>query len=456
MQESNVGVEWIAPANASFNQPIVCQIVVRNNGTNTVHQVVVKPNLPPEVKVKASEPPIDPNNLDWSLGSLTPGQQKKVDVTLLSTRRGPQSYSADVTFAARTVHATTVHEPLLEIKMKMAQRGAVGEAMPLEFALRNPGDGAAENIKIRVVLPEGLEHPKGQTFEIDLGSLAPKQSQTLQLSCIAKGAGKLKASLIATAAGGLNAGDSCEFEIMAPRLDLALVGPKLRFVERPARYTLKVANPGDALATNVVVHELVPAGFKYAGSSSHGSFDEVTQAVSWNVGDLPAGQTREITVDLIPTVPGDHRLAAAAESARGVRCESSAQTRVEGLSNLVLEVANADNPVEIGSDATYEIRVANAGTKAETNIELTCTLPAGVDLKDARSAAGGKHRVEGREITFEAIPRLAPRGEVIYRVTVRSGGPGDVRFRARLRADGQADVLMREEATKFYDDNAVK
>ena len=96
-QESAVSVEWIAPANSRFNQPIVCQIVVRNNGQSPVHQVVVKPNLPTEVKIKASEPPIDPNNNDWSLGSLAPGQSKKVDVTLLSTRRGYQNYTANVT-----------------------------------------------------------------------------------------------------------------------------------------------------------------------------------------------------------------------------------------------------------------------------------------------------------------------------------------------------------------------
>ena len=34
--------------------------------------------------------------------------------------------------------------------------------------------------------------------------------------------------------------------------------------------------------------------------------------------------------------------------------------------------------------------------------------------------------------------------------------PGDVRFRARVRAEGQNEVILREETTKFYDDNAVR
>ncbi|HEX3315619.1 MAG TPA: hypothetical protein VHR72_12040, partial [Gemmataceae bacterium] len=455
-QEPTVSIEWIAPANARFNQPIVCQIVVRNDGQSPVHQVTVKPNLPTEVKIKLSEPPIDPNNGDWSLGSLAPGQMKKIDVTLLSNRRGYQNYTANVTFAARTVHLTEVREPLLQLKVKGPDKGMVGEAMPITFAIHNPGDGSTDNVKVRAVLPEGIDHPRGQTFEIEVGNLAPKETRTLQLACIGKSPGKMKASLIATADGGLSSSDGCDIEVVLPRLDLALRGPKLRFVERPARYTLKLSNPGSATAANVVLNEVVPAGFKYHGSSNQGRFDEATRTVQWNVGDLPAGQNREITFDLIPTVPGDHRLAATVESARGIRSESTVQTRVEGLSNLILDVANADNPVEVGSDATYEIRVANGGTKAETNLELSCTLPENVEFKNARSDGGSKHRVNGREVVFEAIPRLNPRSELIYRVTVRGRVPADVRFRARLRADGQTDVLMREETTKFYDDNAVR
>ena len=416
----------------------------------------MKPNLPAEAKIKVSEPPIDPNNGDWSLGSLAPGQMKKIDVTVVSTRRGYQTYTANVTFAAHSTHLTEVREPLLQLKVKGPDRSMVGEPMPITFALHNPGDGTTDNVKVRAVLPETLEHPRGQTFEIEVGNLAPKETRTLQLACMGRSAGKMKASLIATADGGLTSSDGCEVEVVLPRLDLALQGPKLRFVERPARYTLKVANPGSAAAQNVVINEIVPAGFKYQGSSNQGRFDEATRTVSWTLGDLPAGQNREITIDLVPTIPGDHRLAATAESARGIRSESMVTTRVEGLSNLILDVANADNPVEVGADATYEIRIANGGTKAETNLELTCTLPENVEFKDAHSAANSKHRVDGREVIFETIPRLAPRSEVIFRVTVRGRVPGDVRFRARLRAEGQTDVLMREETTKFYDDNAVR
>jgi hypothetical protein len=195
-QDPSVSIEWIAPASSRFNQPTVCQIVVRNNGQTPVHQVTVKPNLPAEAKIKISEPPIDPNNNDWSLGSLAPGQMKKIDVTVVSTRRGYQTYTANVTFAAHSVHLTEVREPLLQLKVKGPDRGMVGEQMPITFAVHNPGDGSTDNVKVRAVLPETLDHPRGQTFEIEVGNLAPKETRTLQLACIGKSAGKMKASLL--------------------------------------------------------------------------------------------------------------------------------------------------------------------------------------------------------------------------------------------------------------------
>lgn len=455
-QEQAVTVEWVGAAMARYNQPTNYQILVRNAGQSTVNQVIVKPNLPEGAVIKSSEPALPQGGAGWDLGTLAPGQLRKIEVVIQSQKRGYQNYNATVLFAANTTHLTEVREPLLQIKMKAPDKALVGEPAPILFTISNPGDGTTENVKIRAILPEGLEHPRGQAFEIDAGNLAPKETRTLQLACVAKGQGQQKATLIASADGNLNATDVETFELLLPRLDIVLNGPKLRFVERPARYTVKVTNPGTAPAQAVVLSEVVPQGFKFAGASNQGRYDEITRTVQWQVGDLQPGQNREITVDLIPTVPGDHRLAASVVSARGVRNESAVQTRVEGLSNIVLEVANADNPIEVGADATYEIRIANAGTKVETNVELTCTLPDSVDFRDAKSAAGNQHRMEGRDVVFEAIPRLSPRAEVIYRVTVKGRLPGDVRFRARVRAEGMTDALIREEMTKFYDDTAVR
>jgi hypothetical protein len=75
-----------------------------------------------------------------------------------------------------------------------------------------------------------------------------------------------------------------------------------------------------------------------------------------------------------------------------------------------------------------------------------------MEFRGAKCAAGCRFRVEGKDIIFEALPRLAPRADVLYRVVVRGVAPGDMRFRARIKADGLSEPVLREESTKVYGD----
>jgi hypothetical protein len=74
----------------------------------------------------------------------------------------------------------------------------------------------------------------------------------------------------------------------------------------------------------------------------------------------------------------------------------------------------------------------------------------------ATSAANCKFRVEGKKVIFEPLPRLAPRADVLYRITVRGIAPGDARFRARITADNLSEPVLKEESTRVYADDAIK
>lgn len=456
-QEPAVSVEWIAPANARLHQPLPCQIVVKNNGAVTVHQVVVRHPLVPGVTLKASEPQARQENqtLVWDVGTIPAGSFRRIEATMVSSLRGNINLPATVTFSATASHQVQFREPLLQIHARAQERALQGDSVMFAFAVSNPGDGVAENVKVRAMLPEGVDHPRGRSFDIEIGSLAPKESKTLQLPCTARGAGAQHVVLAASADGNVSAQTKVQTEILTPRLDVAAVGPKLRYVERPAHYVVKVTNPGTAPASGVVVTQTIPAGFKFHSASSGGRFDEASRHVVWNVGDLTPGQSRDVQVELIPTAPGDFKIPVLAVSARGAKNEAELHTRVEGLSSLVMEVADTDDPVEVNGETAYEIRVLNAGTKVETNVELTCTLPDQAEFKDARCIAGVKHRVEGRTVIFEPAARLAPRADLIYRVVVRGKLPGDGRFRAQVRAEGMTEAVQRDETTRFYRDDLL-
>lgn len=453
-QEPAVSIEWVGAATARLHQPMTSQILVRNTGPAAVHNVVVRHRLNPGVTCKRTEPAAatERDDLVWTLGTLAPGQQRRLELQVVCNQRGALNCQATVTFASSAGQQVQVREPLLVLKMRAPDKVNVGDNVNLLFAVANPGDGVTELVKVKALLPEGLESSRGRVVELDIGNLAPKESRTLQIACVAKASGSHKSVIMANADGNLSASDHAMTEIVEAKLDLVVQGPKLRYLDRHAVYQLKVTNPGTAPAQNVTLHEIVPAGFKYHAATSGGRWEESTKTVSWQLGDLPPGQSREVSVELVASAAGEHRLQAQVVSARGVKTEAAAVTRIEGSSSLVIELVDLDDPVEVGGETAYEIRVTNAGTKMETNLELRCTLPDQVEFRGAKSIAGIHHRLEGRDVVFDSLPRLAPKADIIYRITVRGTAAADVRLRTRIRADSIPEGVLREESTRFYND----
>src|SRR5262249_9341299 len=112
------------------------------------------------------------------------------------------------------------------------------------------------------------------------------------------------------------------------------------YLDRKALYTLKVTNTGAAAATNVTVADMVPAGFKVLAASDGGRHDFRTRTVSWFLGEIGPGQTREVKLEVQAVAAGEHRHKATAVGARGLRAESELLTRVEGLSALLMEMVD--------------------------------------------------------------------------------------------------------------------
>jgi len=134
-------------------------------------------------------------------------------------------------------------------------------------------------------------------------------------------------------------------------------------------------------ASNVSIIHLLPEGSKFHTASNGGRHDLTTRTVTWFVGDLAPARAARLSLEAVPTSVGEQRHRATATAARGLKTEAEAVTHVEGLSALLMDVVDTDDPVEIGADTTYEIRVINSGSKMETNLELVCTVPDKMELR---------------------------------------------------------------------------
>jgi uncharacterized repeat protein (TIGR01451 family) len=456
-QEPAVSLEWIGPPVAKLGQAITYQILVKNISAAAVQQVVVRNKLPAGVSVQGTEPKavVDGNMLLWDLGTLQPHQERRLDLALVPEAKGDLVCQAMVTFTGTSVVRLKVREPRLVLKCSAPDKVLLGDIATVSMTVSNPGDGVADRVKIKATLPEGLEHTRGKTVELDLGNLGPNENRSVQLVCVTKAGGEQRCEAVATAEGNLHAEDSVGLEVILPRIDLEVNGPKIRYLDRPATYVLKVTNPGSAPASNVTINDLIPAGFKYVSASDGGRHDFSSRTVSWYLGDLTPGQSREVTLNVLAVGTGDHSHKVSAIAARGLKAEAEVTTNVMGLSALLMELVDIDDPVEVGADTSYEVRVTNTGSKMETNLQLICTLPERMEIRGAQGAGGVAHRVQGKDIVFDPLPRLAPRADAIYRIHVRGIAPGDLRFRARITADGLTEPVLKEESTKVYGDESL-
>ena len=153
--------------------------------------------------------------------------------------------------------------------------------------------------------------------------------------------------------------------------------------------TIDVASLGPSDATGVVVAaEPLPAGLQPVTLPAGCTFDDVTRVVTCVVGDLAAGTSVQLSLELAvaPTATGDLAVTAGAtsdvadpdaSSNSGTALLSMADRRVE------LTIVAAPDPVVAGEQIQWTTTVTNPGPGTLTDVMLTVTLPAGVTFLDA-------------------------------------------------------------------------
>jgi uncharacterized repeat protein (TIGR01451 family) len=452
-QEPAVSLEWVGGAPvAKVGQSAEYSLLVRNTCHIPVQQVTVRVRVPGGLSVLNTEPHAlnEAGLLVWELGTLMPNQERAMQVKLQADAKGDVTTQAWVTFTGSSSMRIRVREPKLVLKASAPEKVLVGDGAAFTLTVTNPGDGSADQVKIQALLSEGLEHARGNKIDFDIGNLAAGESRNVTLLCGTRAGGVQKCEATASAEGGLQAKDAAAVNVIMPRLEMQLVGPSLRYLDRKALYTLRVTNPGDAPAANVTVADMVPAGFKVLAASDGGRPDYQTRTVSWFLGEIGPGQTREVKLEVQAINPGEHHHKATAVGARGLRAEAEKVTRVEGLSALMVEMVDTEDPIEVNGDTAYEVRITNTGSKTETDIKLVAVIPDKMQFKNAQGPV--RYREEGKTVVFEPLERLAPRADAIFRINVKALEAGTVLFKIQVSSANLPEPAIKTEPTRIYAD----
>ncbi len=451
-QRPAIMIQKFAPDEIQVGKECKFIIKIRNMGQRPADNVVVNDQVPQGTKLVATAPQADSSagQISWNLGTLSPGEEREMEMTLLPTEEGEIGSVASVTFAAQASVKANCTRPALALRMTSPNQVMIGRQQRVTIELHNPGTGDATGLMLLENVPENVSHEAGPALEFEVGTLHAGETRRLELVLTAEKAGIVHNVMTARADGNLQVQQHVDFEVIAPGLAIDVEGPARRYLERPATYTVKVDNPGTAPAQDVQLVTQLPRGMKFIKANNLGEYDPATHSIYWSLAELPAGQSGTVELTAMPTEPGEHLIEVRSRAREGLEDQTSRQVSVEGLPAIMFEVADLQDPIEVGGNTAYEVRVVNQGTKAATNVAVRVVTPPGMRVVSATGET--RHRIDAQGVVFEPLGRLAPKADTLFRIQLQGVQAGDQRVLVEVDTDDLTQPVRKEESTRVFGD----
>ncbi len=447
-------------ASASPGQELTYRLYVQNQSQAVAHHVRVRNPLPANAKfVRASpEPGTKEPDLAWDFGTLAGGATREITLVLLPTGAGDIRNCAWVQFDHGQCVQTRVVGPDLRFRLLGKSDAQVGDPLTYQIEVTNAGQGQARGVRVDISLPPGLEYysksPSAKSHNsltANLGTLAPGQTRRVEYQVLATRQGTLDTRAVVTAEGGLRQKADSVVTVGEAKLTLVRTGGRRRQVNRPVTYQVTVSNPGNRPATGVEIVEEVLPDMEFVSASGDGRL--TGNQVRWALGTLEPGGSRSVRIVLRSRRAFEATTFATASAGRGLQAQAETKTLFENSTGLALEIDKSDDPLGVGREASYTIRVLNRGTATLERIVLKVTVPD--QLKVTRTAGPANPVQEGPVLQFPPLPPLAPGTEAVYRVEVQALRTGTAILRAEATTD-TTGVLERqvvlEESTDIQGD----
>lgn len=454
IQNPAIAIQKMPPREFQVNQVSEFLILVKNVGRTAVDDVRVYDQVPDGTQFEGANPqPTSSSNgqLAWDLGTMEPGAEKRIALNLKPTRPGEVGSVAQVTFAARSSVRVKATLPVLEITHQSRPTVLVGDDVIFDVVVKNKGDGPARNVIIQENIPEQLIfRNEFREIEYAVGTLEPGQQKNVRLALKAKKAGRLKNLMYATADGGLETKHELEMEVLSPTLKVKTSGPTRRFLGRNVSHSIGIANNGTAPATNVDIVAKLPQGVRYVSSNNQGTYVPRTHSVFWSLAKLERGVDTGVELVTTPVNVGNNPIKVEATADLGLRDETEQPLSIEHLVDVFFDIDDVVDPIEVGSETQYRVKIVNQGTETATNVQIQIDFPAG--LRPTRVDGPLTNSIAGQQISFQPIASLKPGDKVELLVTGQGQSEGDHRVTLKLQSAERSSTVSKEESTRVYRD----
>jgi uncharacterized repeat protein (TIGR01451 family) len=231
-----------------------------------------------------------------------------------------------------------------------------------------------------------------------------------------------------------------------PELAIDCNVPGQTVVGRRFEVCLTVTNMGTATEPRTILRLQTSREATLTSATDQGT--NVNGSSVWTLADLQPGTAKKVCATFIARQPASLAFSATAQGAGGSTVETSCDTQVAGIPAILLETRDLDDPIEVGKEVVYEIKVTNQGSAPGTNLKVVCTLP---ESEEFVSGTGPTEvRAQERAVTMDTLAVLAPKAQAVWRVTVKALKPDDARFKVFISSDQFERPIQKDEATHLY------
>jgi uncharacterized repeat protein (TIGR01451 family) len=453
-QSPSLLVEKLGGDEIQVGQSTTFVTVVRNTGNTALSGVRVTDRVPDGAELVSTSPTAQQSGngwLVWELDELPPGAERNLTVELVPRSEGEIGSVAEVTFSTVAAVRSMATLPRLQIDCPAPSQVLVGQPVQLDIEVVNSGTGTAHDLQAIVQVPHGMRHPEGEWLTTELGQLAPGQRRRVSLELVAVEPGTRQCTIEVRGPKVTSTERRVDWEVIAPKLEVSLVGPRRRYLERRAQYQVVLRNTGTATAENPSLVVYLPRGVQFTNASNFGEHNEREHFVRWELEELAAGATAVAELSVIPFREGE-QIFKVQSQAVGARAEpAELKMQVEGQSELVFSLGDDADPVEVGGQTRYHLQIGNQGTRPDHDIGVSLVLPEGAKLLHVDAPVD--YQLQGNRLQFRPLPMLEPKQQADIRVTLEHAAEGVQILRAELTSRLRPVAVIKEESTKVYRDD---
>lgn len=452
---SAVLVERGMPAEVQSGQRYEYELRVTNLTDLPVTNVVLTDTAPEGFEVPEGAPAaaVDGGRATWTLGDLEGDAQASVRASAVAGAPGSFTHSSQVTWEAPLAGVTTIVQPELELVRTVPEVVVLVDGIPVTYEVANIGTGTAREVVIEEALPEGYTVGEGETqIRIDVGALPAGEKRSYTKLVRAVGTGAFGGQAVATGFGGLrDETETAAVQVTQPVLRANSTAPARAAIGQIYTVEVTIGNAGDGPARDTRVELTLPAGASYVSAepAEDGGMTMGAGKVTWALGTIEAGAERTVSIELRAdqALAVGHHVLATAHGAEDVTFDHA--TELYGIATVNVGVRDEADPIQVGGQAVYLVRVENQGTAPATNLKLVCTLEEGMAFLEGGGASAGT--ADGLQVTFEPVATLGPKMALTWRIAVRGDQAGDRRFHVSLSADQLDRPVEASESTRFFE-----